>query len=232
MTLRELTEGDVIGSSVDSCNDVGIYFLIRSGKIVYVGQSRAPYKRVRSHRRDKVFDRFMVMPCSPYSLCDVEAFLIKRFKPILNISLNPDYADFDCCGHDRLRYLILEDFNAGGYSVERFKERLKELLIGDIEMPDGFSDVYAMQISAVPSVPKGVGIKKIVWGKHAMVFNIDGVYYACGVGGSIVVLNGRPYRIDKKKAFINVGNLSPISPFDDEYVSPLDNKCEFTNPFL
>jgi hypothetical protein len=170
--------------------------------------------------KTRFFDRFTVKSFTMHDLCEVELFFIKRFRPILNVALNPDYSGLDCYGRDKLRCLMMEDFSVGGYGVRRFKERLKEVLDGSPSGRIELDDVHAVPVSVGFNVPKGVGVRKVIDGEQVMVFNIDGVYHACGVGGNEVVLDGRRYRIDKRKAFVNVANLFLVNPFERKFLNP------------
>lgn len=62
---------------------IGIYFLLKNKKIVYIGQSRNVERRIASHR-DKDFDSFRVIACGVDDLLRYEKRLINYFKPELN----------------------------------------------------------------------------------------------------------------------------------------------------
>lgn len=76
---------DIIKSSTSVIDTSGVYFLIRDGVIVYVGQSKAVYSRIEKHRLTKHFDRITVLECEEGDLLSLEANYIKKFKPILNV---------------------------------------------------------------------------------------------------------------------------------------------------
>jgi hypothetical protein len=61
----------------------GVYFLIDSGKVVYVGQSVNIYARIASHH-DKVFDSFAFIPCNKKTLDSLESLYIHTLRPALN----------------------------------------------------------------------------------------------------------------------------------------------------
>jgi len=61
----------------------GVYFLIDSGKVVYVGQSVNIYARIASHH-DKVFDSFAFIPCCKEMLDNLESLYIHILRPALN----------------------------------------------------------------------------------------------------------------------------------------------------
>lgn len=76
---------DIIKSSTSSIDTSGVYFLIRDGVIVYVGQSSKVYARIDRHRDTKHFDRIAVLECAASDLLRLESIYIKKFKPILNV---------------------------------------------------------------------------------------------------------------------------------------------------
>lgn len=61
----------------------GVYFLINSGKVVYVGQSVNVYARIASHH-DKAFDSFAFIPCDKKILDSLESLYIHTLRPALN----------------------------------------------------------------------------------------------------------------------------------------------------
>lgn len=62
----------------------GIYFLIKEGEVVYVGQSTNVFARVPKHRKDKEFDSWHWVPCERKNLNGMELFYLGMFKPTLN----------------------------------------------------------------------------------------------------------------------------------------------------
>lgn len=62
----------------------GVYFLIKSGKIVYVGQSRSVYSRIMTHGKEKDFDRALFLRVPESRLNQIEAAFIGLLKPALN----------------------------------------------------------------------------------------------------------------------------------------------------
>ncbi len=68
----------------------GVYFLVRKGEVVYVGQSTGPMARVSSHKRDKKFDVAYMVPVPAYALNDVEEALIRLLSPVLNRAMKTD----------------------------------------------------------------------------------------------------------------------------------------------
>lgn len=61
----------------------GVYFMIRKGKIVYIGKSIDVFTRVfysNSSMKGK-FDYVRIIPCSPDKLCSYEKRWIIKFRP-------------------------------------------------------------------------------------------------------------------------------------------------------
>lgn len=80
----------------------GIYALVASGKVVYVGKAKAMLVRVCTHRSNArrkvpawlpdsakgiVFDEVHIRPCHPDEIDDLEHALINFYKPRYNIQL-------------------------------------------------------------------------------------------------------------------------------------------------
>lgn len=59
----------------------GVYFLIRGGRVVYVGQSLNVYNRLETHKKTRRFDTYFIMPCAPDVLDIVEDYYIKTLWP-------------------------------------------------------------------------------------------------------------------------------------------------------
>jgi excinuclease UvrABC nuclease subunit len=62
----------------------GVYFLLRRGKIVYVGQSKNPLFRIGQHATRLKFDAFAVLPCAMEDLLVFEGAFILKFRPRYN----------------------------------------------------------------------------------------------------------------------------------------------------
>jgi excinuclease UvrABC nuclease subunit len=81
----------------------GVYALVRSGVVVYVGQSRRPLSRISAHKsnwgrkampawmpaslRGVLFDEVHILPCRIEDLDLVEAAMIELYKPRYNIRI-------------------------------------------------------------------------------------------------------------------------------------------------
>jgi hypothetical protein len=61
-----------------------VYFLLRAGTVVYVGQSNSIHSRISQHRTDKEFDRVLYMPVPAEELDIVEDRFISALKPPYN----------------------------------------------------------------------------------------------------------------------------------------------------
>lgn len=67
------------------CRLWAIYFLMREGEIVYVGQSSCMEKRMEQHRESgKIFDGITWLEVPQLFINDIEAYYIWRCNPIYN----------------------------------------------------------------------------------------------------------------------------------------------------
>jgi hypothetical protein len=66
----------------------GIYFLFREGILLYIGQAVNVPRRVEEHFRKKGFDSWSWIPVPPSKLTEAETFLIRKFRPALNVTFN------------------------------------------------------------------------------------------------------------------------------------------------
>lgn len=62
-----------------------VYFLMKEGRVVYVGQTVELRRRIKSHRVEKDFDDVYFMPVPRKNLGAVEADLITSLRPPLNV---------------------------------------------------------------------------------------------------------------------------------------------------
>lgn len=85
----ELDKEYVVSKSIPIFPKCGIYFLIKDSEIVYVGQSIHIHGRVKTHQKDKEFDRVFFVGCTRDELNQLEAKYIRQFEPRLNRTL-PD----------------------------------------------------------------------------------------------------------------------------------------------
>lgn len=73
---------DILAASIPCESTVGVYFLIRDYKVVYVGQTTDLFQRLWKHRRSgKLFDSFSFIPCAKVDLNAVEADYIALLMP-------------------------------------------------------------------------------------------------------------------------------------------------------
>jgi hypothetical protein len=79
-----LNESEIVAGKMDLPLCSGIYFLIRSDRVVYVGQSVKVYARVLEHLASKEFDGFAFIPCPAKSLDVLESLYIHSLRPELN----------------------------------------------------------------------------------------------------------------------------------------------------
>lgn len=64
----------------------GIYFLFKGKKIVYIGQSKQAFTRVKQHHANLMdYDNIRFVPCEPSALSDYENYCIRKFKPLYNV---------------------------------------------------------------------------------------------------------------------------------------------------
>lgn len=88
--VREVdyTEDEVSYGAVPATQSIGIYFLIREGRVVYVGQTKDVFLRLSKHRRDgKVFEAYNFIPCDTADLDRLESIYITAFLPLGNFRL-------------------------------------------------------------------------------------------------------------------------------------------------
>lgn len=78
-----LREDEIVKAANTWALATGVYFLINTNKVVYVGQSTNVYARISSHW-DKVFDSFAFIPCEKEMLDKLESLYIHVLRPTLN----------------------------------------------------------------------------------------------------------------------------------------------------
>ena len=82
-----LREAEIVSAANTWELATGVYFLIDSGKVVYVGQSVNVYARIAQHH-DKVFDSFAFIPCAKDMLDSLESLYIHVLHPPLNSEMH------------------------------------------------------------------------------------------------------------------------------------------------
>jgi|GEM_PF-6135459 len=81
----EYSIAEIVGTAVPIPQTSGVYFLIKGDMVVYVGQSKNVYARIRRHLDSKAFDKINVIACEESELNRLERMYIRKFSPILNI---------------------------------------------------------------------------------------------------------------------------------------------------
>jgi hypothetical protein len=61
-----------------------IYFLVKKGQVVYVGQTWNIYARIGSHMKSKIFDSVSMLNVHPDEMNNLEAAYILKFNPVYN----------------------------------------------------------------------------------------------------------------------------------------------------
>ena len=81
-----LREADIIKGSEPWVDQIGVYFLILEGRVVYVGQSICVQSRIYDHSKDgsKVFDSIAYLKCDKTSLNATESLYIHLLQPEYN----------------------------------------------------------------------------------------------------------------------------------------------------
>lgn len=66
---------------------IGVYFLRKGKKVVYVGQSIDIHRRIKEHKQEKTkkFDNFTYVECNKNLLSTTEEAFILKFNPVFNI---------------------------------------------------------------------------------------------------------------------------------------------------
>lgn len=96
MSAKEVLKGRM-KTMVVIPRGIGIYFLIKDGVIVYIGQSKKVFSRIEAHRDDpkKDFDTACYFECKEEELDAFEVSLIRAFWPKYNTVHNPAYIPFN-----------------------------------------------------------------------------------------------------------------------------------------
>ena len=80
-----LREDELVEASEEYSPLVGVYFLIKGHRVVYVGQSVNVHSRISAHKDDrKDFDRWAMVACKRDELDVVESLYIHMLRPPLN----------------------------------------------------------------------------------------------------------------------------------------------------
>ncbi len=91
----DISEEEILSKKDNLKQIIGIYFLIKNHKIIYVGQSQQDVRyRIQIHFMEKDFDNFYILECPREYLSTLEAHFIVKFEPELNdytLPSNPVY---------------------------------------------------------------------------------------------------------------------------------------------
>lgn len=79
-----LKAGDIVKASLPFKKICGVYFLIKDGLVVYVGQSVDIFTRLGMHENFKSFDSYAFIECDKAQLDLVESLYIHTLNPLLN----------------------------------------------------------------------------------------------------------------------------------------------------
>lgn len=79
-----MPESMIVESSFPYSDMSGIYFLIKDGEVVYIGQSVSIFARIAEHRKSKDFDSINWIPCKKEMLDKMESLYIHFIQPPLN----------------------------------------------------------------------------------------------------------------------------------------------------
>ena len=101
-----------------------IYFLLKNGEVVYVGQTKKGISRPLSHH-DKKFDEIKILYCPENELDYTEDKFIQKYKPVYNHQCNYK----ERWGLKRVRNHIRQYTGQVNYTVPRLKRVLNELNI-------------------------------------------------------------------------------------------------------
>ncbi len=79
-----LSEKEIVECSAQAPHLVGVYFLVKGERVVYVGQSTNILTRIATHQQAKDFDRFAFVPCAREDLDVLESLYIHGLRPAMN----------------------------------------------------------------------------------------------------------------------------------------------------
>lgn len=88
-----LSREAVLASASQFSFIVGVYFLIKDGEVIYVGQSINVQERLSKHvMQGKVFDQYTIVECDVDELDLIESYYIHLFRPRQNGYRNGEIA--------------------------------------------------------------------------------------------------------------------------------------------
>ena len=88
MQKQIIPNSNILSSQIKiaDINLIGIYFLLKDNKIVYIGQTTNGLSRILSHK-DKDYDSYSFFPFLKHNLDYIESINIIHYKPIYNKSV-------------------------------------------------------------------------------------------------------------------------------------------------
>ncbi|UII80022.1 hypothetical protein [Flagellimonas sp. CMM7] len=96
--MEEITQEHIINNALELYKKPkinGLYFLISSKVIVYIGSGNDVYKRIAAHKQTRVkrFSKYFILETKEKALqlYNMETEYIAKWKPIYNKTSNPDY---------------------------------------------------------------------------------------------------------------------------------------------
>lgn len=117
-------EGNKGVLTVPKYEECFVYFLLKNGEVIYVGQTRHGLARPLSHR-DKEFDEIKIIYCDYAELDFLEDKYIRKYRPIHNKQNNRALR----MGLVRVRDSIREQKGYSKYTLPRLRKLLKSLNI-------------------------------------------------------------------------------------------------------
>ena len=155
----DLSEDQIIETSLSSGITNGIYFLIQTDRIIYVGTARNCERRIRTHMKNtqKQFNRTFILPVDifdEYGTSRLEKHYIRKFKPIFNKRSNPDFIK----GKNRVWYSYITNFD----SYEKLSKevgvdpyRCRSIIKGIVKRKDEDYYILTEYLKSISKQPQG-----------------------------------------------------------------------------
>lgn len=197
--MREYFKSDIVRLSkpLESVKQCCVYFLINDSDIVYVGFSTDLNYRLRSHKKDKIFNRVYDIKVEDIkSGLILEKYYIQKFKPAYNLAYN----DENMLKQKQKRKEIcvvtrptIEEIKIHIKDSNRiFKESQPDRPIKDI-IPK-FENVELIETKY--NLIKNTYCKKLIDNKYFYVINYNGVFYKSKFNNcSIVTIENKEYKL-------------------------------------
>lgn len=107
---------------IERLRETFIYFLLKDGDVVYVGQTKAGISRLSAHG-DKDYDEIYVMYCDDSELDCLEDKYITKYRPKYN--KQPNY--YMNISLKRAKDMAREEFNDKSISLWTIKRAIREI---------------------------------------------------------------------------------------------------------